>query len=863
MRPVSRLAVGVLVALALGAAALASASEYSLVRVWFDGADQAAFLKAHPELDVATVNPGHFADVVATPATRDVLRRSGLRLEILHEDLVAFYASRIESKVTNFGGWHTYSENIAYLDSLRTEYPDRISAKWSIGQTHQLRDLWCVRLSDNPDVDEAGEPEILLDTMHHAREIMSGDFGLMFADYLCSNYGSDPVVTWLLDNRELYLVSIVNPDGVVYNEQTDPNGGGMWRKNRRNNGDGSYGVDLNRNYTYQWNGSGSSPYPEDDTYRGPYAGSEPEIQALMSFINGRQFVTQQALHTDHNAALFPWGYTTTPCPDRLMYDHMAMVMTAYNGYVAGTAPEILYIVNGGANDWAYGAQTEHAKIFSFCNEMGTTGFWPSFAERDGLFQDNLWPMLYLMMAAGGFPQVIHPVTTDGSGGIVEPGENGFFGCQVVNQGVTEAITNVRVTLRCDDPYVQFANVVCDIQSLAPTADVAIEPPFAFTVDPACPEGHLVGVTVTVEFTGGTIDYPLTFMVGAPSQVFFDSFSAGTGNWTFSGGQWGLTGTAHTAPYALTDSPSGSYGNNWNATATINGTYQASRLLFWHRYSLEEGYDYGRVQVSPNGGGWQTLASYDGTHTSWEQVDLDLSQFAGQNLSVRFQVQTDVYVTDDGWYLDDVQLLGNASSNGVPPRPAPVAPADGAVIDGPVVLTVANVADPEGGPVTYGFRIYSDILLTQLVAEVDGVAAGAGGQTSWTAPALGLGTYYWRAYAADAVERGLLGETRSFSVGTTTGVDGVVVGPRLLVLGQGSGRAELQLSLGQVGDVTVKIYNARGHLVRDLFAGRLEAGSRRLVWDGRDGQGRQVASGVYFVRAVAGATTLHGRVTMVR
>ena len=103
----------------------------------------------------------------------------------------------------------------------------------------------------------AGEPEILLDTMHHAREIMSGEFGILWADYLCSNYGSDPVVTWLMDNRELYLISIVNPDGVVYNETTNPQGGGLWRKNRRFNGS-SYGVDLNRNYPYEWGGSGSS-----------------------------------------------------------------------------------------------------------------------------------------------------------------------------------------------------------------------------------------------------------------------------------------------------------------------------------------------------------------------------------------------------------------------------------------------------------------------------------------------------------------------------------------------------------------------------------------------------------------------------
>lgn len=859
----SRLAVGALLLLTFCVTAAAAAADYSLVRVWFDGADGAAFIKAHPELDVATAKPGYFVEVVATPATMDVLHRSGLRLEVVHADLVEFYASRIQNKDTNFGGWHTYSENIAYLDSLRTEYPHLISAKWSIGQTHELRNIWCVRLSDNPDIDEAGEPEILLDTMHHAREIMAGDFGLMFADYLCRNYDSDPVVTWLMDNRALYLVSIVNPDGVVYNETTNPGGGGMWRKNRLNSGGGVYGVDLNRNYPFEWIGSGSSSSPSSDTYRGPSAGSEPETQALMNLINSRQFVTHQSLHTYHNATLFPWGYTTTPCPDRALYDHMAAMMTMYNGYEAGTAPEILYVVNGSATDWAYGDQSEHAKIYSFCNEIGTTGFWPSFEERDGLFHDNLWPMLYLMMAAGGFAHVANPVALDAGGGLLEPGDSGFFNCTVTNQGVTEAIAGVQLTLRCDDPYIQFTSAEASIGALAPTVGVAVDPPFAFTVDPVCPDGRVISVTVTASFAGGTIDYPFTFLVGEPSEIFVDSFTAGTGNWTFSGGQWGLTSTAHTPPYALTDSPSGNYGNNWNATATINGSFRASRLLFWHRYNLEEDYDYGRVQVAVDGGGWQTLRSYDGIQSAWQQVEVDLAQFGGQSLGVRFLLQTDVYVTADGWYIDDVQLLGADSNNQLPPAPALLTPAAGAVIAGPVVLTVANVADPEGDPVTYGFRIYGDALLSQLVASVDGVAAGVGGQTSWTAPALAPGTYFWRAYAADSVERGLLGETRSFTVSGGTPVGDLLAGPRLLVLHQGGGRAELQLSLPQAGDIAVKIYNARGQLVRNLFADRVDSGSRVMVWDGCDGQGRQAASGIYLVRVETGTTMLTGRVVLVR
>ncbi len=860
MRSFSHFIVCLLAVLVL--ATVSVAGDYSLVRVHFDGQGGAGFLAAHPELDVATVKPGLSADIVTTAKTMTTLRESGFRLEVVHEDLVAHYASRIQNRDTNFGGWHTYSENAAYLDSLRTEYPHLISEKWSIGQTHESRHIWAVRLSDNPDVDESGEPEILLDTMHHAREIMSGEFGIMWADYLCSNYGTDPVVTWLMDNRELYLVSILNPDGVVYNETTDPNGGGMWRKNRRLNSPGVYGVDPNRNYPYEWIGGGSSPDPSSETYRGPSAGSEPEVQALMNLINSHEFVTHQTLHTYGNLTIHPWGYTDIPSPDHAVFQHMGEVMTQFNGYEYGYVGDLLgYDVNGVTFDWSY-AGDGHDKIYSVSNEIGTTGFWPSFSERDALFQDNIWPMLYLMKAAGSYAEVVDPGAADTGGGQLDPGDDGLLAMSVVNQGITESIASATVTIQCDDPYIQFADVARNLGSLAPMGEAAIDP-FAFTVHPACPDGHLVQVTAECSTAGGGIQYPIAFMVGAPNTIFFDDFTGGTDNWTLSGGPWGLSSTAHSAPSSLTDSPSGDYGNYVDATATINGSYVASELRFWHRFDFEDNYDYGRVQVSADGGAWQTLASYDGTQTAWQEVSLDLSQFSGQSLQVRFLVDTDYSVTEDGWYIDDVMLLGAGSDNETPPTPPLLAPGDGATVDSPVQLVVGNVADPEGDAVNYGFRVYGDAALTQLVASVDGVPVGDAEETAWSA-SLGTGTYYWRAYAGDSVVWGLLGATRQFTVGSVTSADGVLIGgPRLAVIGQGGSQAELRLSLPQAANLSVKIYNARGMLVRDVFAGRADAGSRTLVWDGRDRADRQVASGIYFVRVETGKEALTGRVLMVR
>ena len=94
---------------------------------------------------------------------------------------------------------------------------------------------------------------------------------IYFMQYILSQYGTDPEITCLINNRELYFVPCANPDGYVYNQTTNPNGGGFWRKNRRNNGDGTFGVDLNRNFDYNWgfDNNGSSPITSSEVYRGP------------------------------------------------------------------------------------------------------------------------------------------------------------------------------------------------------------------------------------------------------------------------------------------------------------------------------------------------------------------------------------------------------------------------------------------------------------------------------------------------------------------------------------------------------------------------------------------------------------------
>jgi hypothetical protein len=211
-----------------------------------------------------------------------------------------------------YGGYFTFAELQTILDQMRTLYPNLISAKSSIGTSIEGRPIFMIKISDNPDVDEA-EPEMFFNAVHHAREPMSMSQLIFFMWHILENYNTDKDIKTLVNSTELFIVPCVNPDGYVYNQGTNPAGGGMWRKNRRNNGNGTFGVDPNRNYAYKWglDNTGSSPTSSSDTYRGTSAFSEPETQIIRNFCNTHSFSLSFDFHSYGNFCIHPYGYAAT------------------------------------------------------------------------------------------------------------------------------------------------------------------------------------------------------------------------------------------------------------------------------------------------------------------------------------------------------------------------------------------------------------------------------------------------------------------------------------------------------------------------------------------------------------------------
>ncbi len=723
---------------------------------------------------------------------------------------------------------------------------------------------------------------------------------------LCEGYGVDPEITFLVDNREIYFVPVINPDGYVYNEQQSPGGGGMWRKNRRAPTGGCYGVDLNRNYPYQWGGVGSSSDPCSDTYRGPSAASEPEVQALINFHNSLDVITHDSYHSVAGLILLPWSYTTEHTPHDAQFRQMGYAMQAFCGYTVGQPPEVLYACSGTTTDWAYYQNT----TFSFCTEVDGSGFWPTNAEVPGLVAENIPKCLYLMKVAGGYPALDVLTLAGGNGDQKpDPGETLDLVVTLENSSPIAAAPNCSVTLRSSDPYVQMVDATASIGTIAPAGTGSNSgDPFTFSVHPSCPVGHRLAITIEVVADGFALAYPHEWLVGDLPVIFSDAMETGPGGWTHEAGsgyvdQWHLsTQRNHTAGGA----------QSWKFGATGTGAYAnladgrlqtpsfplgaMTQITFWHWIQAEQSgaypgraYDGGLLELSVDGGAWQQIAPDGGyTHTirtgsqpgalpegtpvfsgsfEWRPETVTLIGLSG-DAQLRFRFCSDGNTGGEGWYIDDIDIVGVSGTNLPPTAPALCGPALGATLPTPVpALTVYNASDPNPGTqLTYGFQVFGDALLTDLIAAVDGVSEGQG-TTAWqVTPPLANGTYYWRAYAFDGQERGPCMDLAWFVVEASQGVDETAWARGLELLGArpnpAPGAAALRFAIGGAGQVRAEIFDPQGRRVREL-GGRFAAGQHALLWDGLDAQGRAVPAGVYLYVLKAGEQDRSGRLLRVR
>lgn len=661
------------------------------------------------DLDIAGLRASsptakHF-DVIGFPGDLARLQQANLHGTRLVADMAAAHAAALAQVPTiggdtltpaigqgAMGGHYTLAEMVTILDDFHNQYPQLCSQRISIGQSIEGRELWMVKISDNVLVDE-NEPEVLYDALHHAREPLSLGATLLFMDELLDGYGVDPEATYLINERELYFIPCVNPDGYEFNRISNPGGGGLWRKNRRDNGGGVFGVDLNRNYATGWSApnGGSSTNTTSQTYRGTAAFSEPEAAAVEAFTLTRQFVQVFSTHSYTDVLLRPFGWQTSAPANAAAYDLMGDYLVADSNIAHGSVTQILYVASGGSIDHHH---TAHGS-YGWTAELGRAdegGFWPVGADIEAIARRHQSMFRKAALLAGSAFVQVAATVTEASGGngnqIIEPGETAEVVITVQNVGAAAA--SLVIELIANDPQLVVGNNLVAVGAVpAVTSASNAATPLTFSV-PASFVGMVTELTVRVSGDGRSQDSVLQVALVASRTCIDDDFeqdrgfaravggTATTGLWERSMPQATTSSSVviqpgnQTTPAGsmcwVTDGAAGaSAGANdvdggftelWSPTMDLSHLSLATVVL-QHWYAESGSNDALLISISRDGGtNWQALHTTSSSTGSWQQLELPLGAPLTNQMVLRVRAQ-DLNPSLVEACIDDLQIVALA------------------------------------------------------------------------------------------------------------------------------------------------------------------------------------------------------------
>ena len=405
----------------LAAAAVLPAQEFErpgdtrVVRAYFD--DPLVAARAVMSLDAleSEYEKGYIV-LRATEEDIETARRAGMR--IVDDDYVSVAlpseppADIVEGTIAGFPCYRTVEGTYASARAIADRHPTL--AKWiPVGRSWRMvqnaaegYDVMALRLTN--EATTGTKPILLITTAIHAREYTTAELGLRFAEYLVDSYETDADARWLLDHQEVHLVLQANPDGRKRAEE-----GVLWRKNHNTNycPAGLPGVDLNRNFAFEWDhAGGSSDHHCSQTFRGPGPASEPETRAVANYMwrlfpdvrgpadtsaapSGTSGVYLD-IHSHGRLILWPWGHKYRVAPNATALQTFGRKLAFFNDYLPLQGIGF-YPATGTTIDHAYG----ELGVASLLYELGTTFFQNCNDFERSILDANLDSLLYAFKVA--------------------------------------------------------------------------------------------------------------------------------------------------------------------------------------------------------------------------------------------------------------------------------------------------------------------------------------------------------------------------------------------------------------------------------------------------------------------------------
>ncbi|KAA0217374.1 MAG: hypothetical protein DYG94_00875 [Leptolyngbya sp. PLA3] len=599
-------------------------------------------------------------DVQFPPEALAELPRLGIAHRVLHNNVQALIDAEWaeiqrrnqQRDISWYQNYHNYANVITYLNTLAAAHPD-LAVVESAGTSIESRDIPAIRITGPGDSSQ--RPVVFLNGTQHAREWVSTKVVMYIAESLLNAYGSDSRVTDLLDECEVIIVPIVNPDGFVYTWTNYR----LWRKNRR----GGYGVDLNRNWDWHWGGLGSDGSTSSDVYRGTAPFSEPETDAIRDYVvaDGR-VVAAIDYHSYSQLILWPWSYdyVDPPADDLARFTAVGLQMrqemlnAGGEPYTAQSSYE-LYAAAGVASDWFYGA----LDALSYTIELRDTGLYGFELPASQILptcQEN-WPA-FLYFAE----QAIRPITISLPAGAPTTASTAAttpFQVLITDAASSYAAGTGQLHVRVGNGSFTSSDLTSLggglFQASLPSASCGTDIDYYLTAN------STDGRTVTLPSGGAST--PFTAEAVDLTVAFDDTMESGTNGWTAgiagdtaTTGQWQRAdpqGTAaqpendHTNPGTmcwvtgpLAGTSIGTYDVDNGVTILVSPTFDASGaasgdldafVSYWRWYSNDQGAspneDSMPVEISNNNGStWTQLELVTDNAGAWTYREFNVADF---------------------------------------------------------------------------------------------------------------------------------------------------------------------------------------------------------------------------------------------
>lgn len=392
-------------------------SQPFLVKVYFSNLLELEYLASQFDIWEVDHSAG-YALISVDLSEYDQLQQQGYKLNVDYAKMIDLSQPRStnleqNSGIPNFSCYRTVEETYTELMQLAQDYPNL--AQWiDIGDSWEKitsagssgYDLHALVVTNQTSIPSIQKPIFFLMGAIHAREYATAELATRFAEYLLENYNLDPDVTWLLDYNEIHILPVANPDGrkiaelgIYQRKNTDDSHGETCESSPTNH----IGVDLNRNHSFNWGGASFDTCSE--VYQGPSAASEPETQALETYLraifpdragasNGDPLPDSisgllVSLHSYGELVLWPWGYTYDPTPNDSTLKTLGHKLAYFNASLPEQSSD-LYPTTGDTTDFAYG----ELGVPSFTFELGGQFFEQCLVFEERILPDNLNALMY-------------------------------------------------------------------------------------------------------------------------------------------------------------------------------------------------------------------------------------------------------------------------------------------------------------------------------------------------------------------------------------------------------------------------------------------------------------------------------------